>query len=210
MLPAPIPCSEAETFGFPAPTSSTTTALALTDALALALARRLHRDPGRVFSLYHPGGAIGTSGAQTKPRFMGDIAIELQDIPAVSCRHSQTDPTVLDIVLTAAKSASGWVRPSPEAIISPRQVQRIGHSADPSLPLRLLGKDIVVDKKDWISVEASNTKEEVRDWILQMRQTREDTSFLKPGTILGIVSANHCVTGVIEIEEIVNEDQLPQ
>ena len=59
LLPAPIPNSEAQTFGVAAPTTSTTVAVALTDALALAVARRLHSDPSTVFKGFHPGGAIG-------------------------------------------------------------------------------------------------------------------------------------------------------
>ncbi|MCJ1273141.1 hypothetical protein MMC21_000930 [Puttea exsequens] len=59
LLPAPIPTSEAESFGVAAPTTSTTVAVALSDALALAVARRLYPDPSSVFKGFHPGGAIG-------------------------------------------------------------------------------------------------------------------------------------------------------
>ena len=61
LLPAPIPVSEAESFGVAAPTTSTTVSLALTDALAMAVARRLHVDPSAIFQGYHPGGVIGLS-----------------------------------------------------------------------------------------------------------------------------------------------------
>lgn len=208
LLPAPIPCSEIEAFGVPAPTSSTTTALALTDALTLAVARRLHSDPQGVFHLHHPGGAIGASAAQRRPKIMGDIAIEVQHIPVILPHHPQNDPTVLDAILTAARSESGWVRPSPETVLSPRQIQRIGHEQDPSQPLRLLGPGIVVERGDWISVEGANPVQEARDWILCMRRSERGKSFLRRGTVLGVVDAQKCVSRVVEIEEIVGEDEL--
>ena len=62
LLPAPIPVSEADSFGVAAPTTSTTVALALTDALAISTARVLHTDPSRAFKRNHPGGAIGKGG----------------------------------------------------------------------------------------------------------------------------------------------------
>ena len=210
LLPAPIPCSETEAFGFAAPTSSTTTALALTDALTLAVARRLHPDPQAVFHLYHPGGAIGASVTQRRPQLMGDIAIKVQDIPIISSRQSQKEATVLDAILTAARSASGWVRPSLETVLSPRQIQRIGREEEPSRPLHLFGAETVVEKGDWISVEAANSIQEAQDWILRMRQSERGKTFLKRGTILGIVDGQKCVSGVVEIEEIIDEEELKE
>ena len=210
LLPAPIPCSEVEAFGVPAPTSSTTAALALTDALTLAVARRLHPNPQGVFHLHHPGGTIGASAPQTRPQLMDDAAIRVQDIPIISLPQSQEDATVLDAILTAARSVSGWVRPSPDAILSPRQIQWIGHTLDLSQSLRSIGTGIVVEKGDWISVEAANTVQEARDWILRMRQSGRGKTFLKRGTVLGIVDAQQCVSGVVEIEEIIDEDELKE
>lgn len=208
LLPAPIPCSEVEAFGVPAPTSSTTTALALTDALTLAVARRLHPDPRGVFHLHHPGGAIGASVARSGPQLMGDIAIQVEDIPIVAPRHSGVDPTVLDAILTAAKSVSGWVKLSPERTLSPRQIQRLGRATDLGQALRSLDNGIVVEHGDWISIEAADSVQEARDWILQMRQTERGPTFLRQGTILGIVDAQQCKSGVVEIEEIVGDDEL--
>lgn len=208
LLPAPIPRSEVEAFGVPAPTSSTTTALALTDALTLAVARRLHPDPHRVFHLHHPGGAIGASAAQRGPQLMGSIAIKVDAIPLVSSRQTQSGATLLDAILTAARSASGWVRASEETVISPRQIQRIGHNADLGQPLHSLGAEVVVEKDDWISIEAANSVEEARGWILRMRRAGRGKAFLKRGTVLGIVDARRCKNGVVEIEEIVSEDEL--
>lgn len=211
LLPAPIPCSEAEVFGVPAPTTSTTTSLALTDALTLAVARRLHPDPCVVFRVHHPGGAIGASMAKAGRRLVGDIAFEVHGIPVVAPRNVQEGCTVLDAILTAAKSVSGWVRPTPETVISPRQVQRIGHEVDVSQPLRLLGDGVLVEQGDWISIEATSTVQEAREWIRRiLRQTERAKTFLKRGTVLGIVDGQRCKTGVVEIEEIIDEEELKE
>lgn len=208
LLPAPIPRSEVEAFGVPAPTSSTTTALALTDALTLAVAHRLHPDPRRVFHQHHPGGTIGASVAQRGPQLMGDIAVAVQDIPLVLPQNKEADPTVLDAILTAAKSPSGWVKPSPETIISPRQIQRLGRTKDLGLSLRSLGDDIVVEEGNWISIEAADSVQEAQGWIRSMRLTERGPNFLKSGTILGIVDPQRNKSGVIEIEDIVTKEEL--
>ncbi|KAL8958464.1 MAG: hypothetical protein Q9193_004488 [Seirophora villosa] len=208
ILPAPIPCSEIETFGVPAPTSSTTAALALTDALTLAVARRLHSDPQQVFILHHPGGAIGARMAQTGPQLMADISIKVQEIPIVTPRQAHEESTIQDAILTATRSVSGWVRPSPETVISPRQIQRLGRGADPSQLLRLVAPEIAVEEVDWISIEAANSVQEARDWIRRMRQSSRGKAFLKRGTILGTVDAQRCKSGVVEIESILSEDEL--
>ena len=210
LLPAPIPSPEVDAFGVPTPTSSTTTALALTDALALALARRLHPNPTEIFHRYHPGGAIGASAAPTAPQLIGSIATNVDDVPIILDGQGSKSPTVLDVLLTAARSASGWVRPSPDTIIAPRQIQRIGRRVDLKEPLSSIGHAIVVEKLDWISIPAANSIQEAQEWILSMRQTSRGRTFLKPGTILGIVDSQKCVSGVVEIEEIMTEDQLQQ
>ncbi|KAL8790276.1 MAG: hypothetical protein Q9195_006434 [Heterodermia aff. obscurata] len=210
LLPVPIPVSEFEAFGVPAPTSSTTTTLALTDALALAVASRLHPDPRKVFQLHHPGGAIGANAVTSRPRLMNDITIKTQDIPIIPLGESHVDSTVLEALLTAARSTSGWVRPSSETVLSPRQIQRIGRQADPSEPLRLLGAGIIVEKSDWISIEGANSIQEARDWILRMRRSDRGKTFLKRGTVLGIVDEHKHLSGVVEIEEIMAEDELKE
>ncbi|KAL8767072.1 MAG: hypothetical protein Q9209_006299 [Squamulea sp. 1 TL-2023] len=208
LLPAPIPRAEVEAFGVPTPTSSTTTALALTDALALALAHRLHPSPSAIFHYYHPGGAIGASVAPTKPELMDSIATKVNAVPVIENQQSHGSPTVLDALLTAASSASGWVRPSLETIVAPRQIQRIGRRLDLNQQLSSLRDGTVIEKGDWISIPAANSVQEARSWIMHMRQSSRGRTFLKSGTILGIVDAQQCVSGVVEIEEIVNEDQL--
>ncbi|KAL8810051.1 MAG: hypothetical protein Q9200_002884 [Gallowayella weberi] len=207
LLPAPIPCSENEAFGVPSPMSSTTTALALTDALALASARRLHPCPSAIFHRYHPGGAIGARVTPTDPPLMASIAIMIKEVPIVVAQQAQTRPTILDVILTAASSASGWVRMSPEAIISPRQIQRVGRRLDLGQTLDI-EDDTVVEKGNWISISAASSVQEAQAWILQMRQTRRGRTFLKKGTVLGIVDAQQCVSGVVEIEEIIDDSQL--
>ena len=211
LLPAPIPRSELDSFGVPAPTSSTTTALAIADAVALASARRLHTSPLKVFHKNHPGGTIGASAAfQDRPQLMADLAVKVGDIPLVTSQKAQLDSTILDAVLTAAISGSGWVRPSSENVIAPRQIQRMGRMPDLNQRIRLLGNGIVTEKEDWISVEAATSVQEARDWILRMRQAERGKTFLRKGTVLGIVDAQRCVSGVVEIEEIVRDEELDE
>ena len=210
LLPAPIPISETVTFGLPAPTTSTTAALALSDALALAIARRLHATPADVFHRYHPGGAIGANVANAGPKRMADIAIHVAEVPVARKRtHPATSTclTVLDIILTAAQSPTGWVRLSSTAIISPRRIQALGK--DPThlnSPIHLVVEGNVVGKTDWISIPSGSTVEEARQWIVNMRLQERGKTFLKPGTILGIVDSNKEVSGVVEIEDVWSDD----
>ncbi|KAI9164162.1 Arabinose 5-phosphate isomerase KdsD [Paramyrothecium foliicola] len=64
LLPAPIPESEAESFGVSAPTTSTTMAIAVGDALAYVASREVHGSVSAIFGKNHPGGAIGQSYAK--------------------------------------------------------------------------------------------------------------------------------------------------
>lgn len=205
LLPAPIPVSETTSFGVPAPTTSTTTALVLSDALAIAVARRLYPQPADVFHKYHPGGAIGDTAKVLGPRRMSDIAIQVASAPIVS-KHPATasSPTLtaLDILLTAARSASGWVRLPSGAIIAPRQIQSLG-GKNLDAPVHGLGSAMVVEKGDWISIPAGSTVEEAREWIEGMRRSDRGRAFLKEGTVLGVVDGKGEVSGVVEIEEVV-------
>lgn len=208
LLPAPIPTSEVKSFGLPAPTTSTTTALALIDALALALARRLHPDPGAIFHAYHPGGAIGASAATPAVKTIGAIAAVVDSVP-IANHHSGGPIAARDVLLTAARSSSGWVRVSSSSIISPRQVQHLGHAADLDCSIRLFENGaFVVEKTDWISIPAGNSVREARDWIMQMREGERGKEFLKAGTVLGVVDGKGIVSGVVEIEDIVGEDEV--
>lgn len=208
LLPAPIPCSEVDAFGVPTPTSSTTTALALTDALALVIARQMHASPPAIFHHYHPGGAIGASVVAKGSRQMESIAIKVDDVPIVAPRQVQYKPTILEVILAAASSPSGWVRTSPERIIAPRQIQWIGRTVDLNQGLGSLADGIIVEKGDWISIPAAYTIQEAQDWILHMRQCSRGRTFLKRGTVLGIVDGQQCVSGVVEIEDILDDHRL--
>ncbi|KAL8715776.1 MAG: hypothetical protein Q9220_000443 [cf. Caloplaca sp. 1 TL-2023] len=207
LLPAPIPCSELEMFGVPAPTSSTTVAMALTDALALSLAHQLHPSPLAVFHRYHPGGTIGASASRKRPKAMGDLAVRVDDIPIVAAQD-QGFPSILDGVLAAANSSSGWIRVVPDKVIAPRQIQSIGRAQDLSQPLHMLEGDIMVEKGDWISIPAAHSVLQARDWIIQMRESSRGRSFLRVGTVLGIVDGQQSVSGVVEIEEVVSLEEL--
>lgn len=210
LLPAPIPSSEVQTFGLPAPTTSTTTAMALTDALALAIARRLHHNPRAVFHGYHPGGAIGASAATQKAQTMGAIAITVDLVPIVKARPGFSILTARDVLLTAAKSPSGWVRVSTSSIIAPRRIEKLGNMPDLNCSImRMLELgDLMVEKADWISILEGNSVLEAKDWILGMREGERGKDFLKAGTILGVVDSKGSVSGVVEIEDVVGEDEV--
>ena len=220
LLPAPIPIPETVSFGLPAPTTSTTAALALSDALALAVARRLHISPADVFHRYHPGGAIGASAEKKGPPVMAGLATTVADVPIAQKSihlnpHSSTahshPVTILDVLLTAARSPSGWVRLSPTSIISPRQIQILGVRYAEHLESSVLAlqqeaimsgeRGFLIEKSDWISVPAGSQVDEVQDWISTMRQGR-GKAFLNEGTVLGIVDAEGNVSGVVEIENV--------
>lgn len=201
LLPAPIHEPEQISFGVSAPTTSTTVALALGDALAIAVARRLHNLPGKgpaeVFHGFHPGGAIGQSVAENGPRRMADIATNVDQVPIARPR-ANLELRALDIMVEAVRSPGGWVRVHPRQIIAPRQIQKL---RDMDRPVSQLG-DIIVEKTDWISILAQSTVDEAREWIERMRKEPRGRTFLKPGTILGIVDEKGEVSGVVEIEDV--------
>ena len=209
LLPAPIPISEATSFGIPAPTTSTTVALVLSDALALAVSNRLHPKPADIFHKYHPGGAIGATAKQLGPRRMSDIAIRVLDIPLIQKhKHPSADApssptlTALDILLTAVRSPSGWVRLSSSAIVAPRQIQTLSPHLE--VPVHALAHGTVVEKGDWISIPAGSTVAEAREWIEKMRKSERGPAFLRLGTVLGVVDDKGEVSGVVEIEDVVD------
>lgn len=66
----------------------------------------------------------------------------------------------------------------------------------------------MVEKADWISILESNSVLEAKDWILGMREGERGKDFLKEGTILGVVDSKGSVSGVVEIEDVVGEDEV--
>ena len=207
LLPAPVHISEAESFGVPSPTTSTTTALALTDALALAIVNRLHPNPSAIFHGFHPGGTIGAlSTLKTGSQTVSDLAIEVQQIPLIQSPADGEALSVLDAFLAATQSASGWVRASTTTVISPRQIRRVGKQLqDIRRPLQSLEKGVVIEKQDWISIPAQSSVLEARQWILSMRKRERGRSFLRVGTVMGVVDSNKAISSVVEIDDIVGE-----
>lgn len=209
LLPAPIHISETTSFGLPAPTTSTTTALALTDALALAIVRRLHPDPKAIFHAYHPGGAIGANAPNQIRKTISAIATTVNLVPIVNPCSGLMNITGRDILLTAAKSTSGWVRLNSSTIIAPRRLQSFGSAADLDRTICASEENLIaIEKSDWISILGSNTTLEAREWILKMREGSRGKEFLKEGTVLGIVDMKGEVSAVVEIEDVVGEDEV--
>lgn len=214
LLPTTIHESEVLSFGVSAPTTSTTITLALGDSLALAVADELHTAAGlqtpAIFAANHPGGAIGAAlkpSAQKVPR-MSALATDVSQVPIAMGRPG-CPVLCFDVLLTALRSPHGFVRTSPTHIVGPRRIQNL---QDPQMPISdtmdEFGK-VEIEKTDWISVLGSTTVEECKRWIHQMRDegTGRGKEFLRRGTLLGIVDHNE-VTGVVEIEEVMDEDIL--
>lgn len=67
---------------------------------------------------------------------------------------------------------------------------------------------MMVEKVDWISIPEGNSVLEAKDWILGMREGERGKDFLKAGTILGVVDFKGSVSGVVEIEDVVGEEEV--
>lgn len=212
LLPTVIPESETASFGVSAPTTSTTITLALGDSLALAVADELHSSSGlqtpAIFAANHPGGAIGaalTPPSQAIPR-MADLATNVSEVPIASGRPGHK-LRGLDVLVAAVRSPRGYVRTSANHIVGPRRIQNL---RDPDLPVSELEDEfgkVEIEKTDWISVLGTNTVDECKRWIYQMREegTGRGKAFLRRGTLLGIVERNE-VTGIVEIEDVMGEE----
>ncbi len=93
-------------------------------------------------------------------------------------------------------------------IIAPRQVQRLGNNPDLDHPMHQFEAGTVVEKGDWISILGTSAVQEAREWIESMRKGERGKTFLKEGTVLGIVDVKGDVSGVVEIEDVVEEEEV--
>ena len=139
---------------------------------------------------------------------MASLATQVVSVPIVQARPGYPSITVRDVLLTAARSNSGWVRLSSNTIIAPRQVQCVGIDPDLNHPIHQCGKDTLVEKGDWISIPGTSSVQEAKEWIESMRNGERGKAFLKEGTVLGIVDVKGDVSGVVEIEEVVGEEEV--
>lgn len=212
LLPTPIHESEKTSFGISSPTTSATVALVLGDGLALAAADKLHTALGKssadIFHSNHPGGAIGAAQIPSDAEVVGpirisQIAVSVDDVHVAPAKSGQERLSGLDILRTAVRSDKGWVRLSPIHILSPRRIQRL-----PMESTIELDHPDVVEKQDWISILGSYSLEEAKEWIIHMRKDERGRTFLKQGTILGIVDERNEVSRVVEIEDVVGELEL--
>ena len=209
LLPAPIHEPEKTSFSISVPTTSTTVALALGDALALAVAQKLHTAMGKssaeVFQSNHPGGAIGAASISKLkapgPVVVSEIAASVDDACFATPKVGNGSLTSLDVLQAAVRSPRGWVRISQIHIMAPRQIQKLQDMAE-TIDLQ---HPAVVEKQDWISVLGSCRVDEVKQWILSMRMEKRGRTFLKKGTVLGVVDDKNEVSAVAEIEDVVGE-----
>jgi hypothetical protein len=209
LLPAPIHEPEKTSFSISAPTTSTTVALALGDALALAVGQTLHSAVGKsfaeVFHLNHPGGAIGAAAVSEAKApelaLMSDIAVRVGDVHFATQKEGPNSLTSLDILQAAVRSPRGWIRISPIHVMAPRRIQQFSDMTE-SIDVQHLA---AIEKQDWISILGSCPIDEAKQWILNMRKEARGRSFLKKGTVLGIVDEKNEVSSVVEIEDVIGE-----
>lgn len=227
LLPAPIPEPETESFGVSAPTTSTTVALALGDALAIACARQIYNHDGNmpadVFKRNHPGGAIGLGTGKGVIRIL-DLAIRLDEIPAVyggesgaldsppiSSSSSESDLNIIewkyvaplnvrvvDCLIAAVDSKSGWVKVSWDEFVPPGRLRRVRGNIhadvyDPDMAL-------VVNTSEMVQVFGESSVEDIRKWVIASRDDRQDPG-LQEGAVLGVVVGGE-VVGVVEVNEL--------
>lgn len=215
-------------FGISAPTTSTTVALALGDALAVACARQLHNHDGNmpadVFRRNHPGGAIGLGTGKGVVR-MSDLATRLDEIPVIPCGSRALDSPpisssssesdlevtewrvaplsirVVDCLIAAVGSKSGWVKISLDEIIPPGRLQRVRGNVhvdvyDPDLAL-------IVSTNETVKVSGDSSVDDIRKWIIASRDERHDP-MLQDGAVLGVVVGGE-VMGVVEVDELMRK-----
>ncbi|KAL3424083.1 SIS domain-containing protein (sugar isomerase) [Phlyctema vagabunda] len=191
LLPAPIHESETLSFGVSAPTTSTTMALALGDALAVAISNEYHpQSVAAVFSLNHPGGAIGASFAG--PKTVSDLSLPLPKIWEVT-----DGDTGAHVILAAYQSKTGWVRRGDNVVAAPLRIKRMSPSNMDEPANSIAG--LMVPNSEWIQIAADTDIDVAVERIKSMRSTLEDgESRYGDDAILATVQDGE-VTGVMEV-----------
>ncbi|PWW75881.1 SIS domain-containing protein [Tuber magnatum] len=229
LLPAPIHEAEEASFGISAPTTSTTVALALGDALAVVSARRVHTGEGEkpkdVFKRNHPGGAIGLGTGKGVIR-MSDLAVRLEDIPAVagsledglldsppiSSASSESDMEITEWTGTDTPlSATHAVRVIDCLLVGVgSKTGWVRVSEDEVVPAGRLKSvrgnvqrgvyefepPLVVGRSEMIRVSGQASAEDVKKWVMTSRE--EESGAFPAGTVLGV-----CVGDAGKGEEVI-------
>ena len=192
LLPAPIHKSETDSFGFSAPTTSTTMALALGDALAVVISNELHINVAAVFSLNHPGGAIGAAFAG--PKKLSDLSFSFSEIPEVSTSFM----TGAHILMSAYRSDTGWIRHGDDVVVPPRRIKRLqpDDMDEPALQI----KGLLVPRKEWIEIPAETPLVNAREWIKAMRRRSQGLRY-SDDAILSLMDDDE-LCGVMEVGEL--------
>lgn len=191
LLPAPIHKSETDSFGFNAPTTSTTMALALGDALAVVISNELHINVQAVFSSNHPGGAIGAAFQIPRPESLEDICVSFADISQVV----GPNVTGAEILMSAYRSKSGWVRVGNGIVVPPSGIRRLGME-DMDEPAACVS-GLLVRKDEWIEIDSKMNVSQARNWLSE--SGRKGVNHL----ILAIKnSQDDSILGVLESSEL--------
>ncbi|RDW58056.1 SIS-containing protein [Coleophoma cylindrospora] len=198
LLPAPIHESETLSFGVSAPTTSTTMALALGDALAVAISNEYHpQSVAAVFSMNHPGGAIGATFAG--PKTVGDLSLPLIKIWEVT-----DGDTGAHVILAAYQSKTGWVRRGNSIVASPLRIKRMSPSDMNQRTEDIEG--LMVPSSEWIQIPADTDITVAREKIISMRNSVVGAD-VKYGndSILATIKDGE-ITGVMEVAALFTKE----
>jgi D-arabinose 5-phosphate isomerase GutQ len=206
LLPAPIHESETDSFGVNAPTTSTTIALALGDALAVAVSAELHPHVAEVFAKNHPGGAIGDAHrkakavAEEKKVTMGDLAVSLGVMPSVGEGWGST-PKAFDVIMSAYRSPSGWVKYDDDMVIAPLRVKRLMPQEMETEATKVNG--LIVPKREWIPVPAELDVKEVVAFVQSARSSKPAGTMYDDDAVMSVTHNGEPI-GVVEIGTVMN------
>lgn len=194
LLPAPIHESEIASFGCSAPTTSTTMALAVGDALAVAISHEYYPSVAAVFSLHHPGGAIGA--ALKGPQKISDLAIAIPKIWEVI----GDSVTAAHVLLAAYQSKTGWVRRGNDMVVPPRRIKRLLPSEMDESAICIEG--LMVARIEWISIQADISLAEAVVQIKTSRRTVPGGEIKYGDDAILAAMVDGEVTGVMEVAEL--------
>ncbi|KAH8586687.1 hypothetical protein B0O99DRAFT_50480 [Bisporella sp. PMI_857] len=192
LLSAPIHMSETDSFGVSAPTTSTTMALALGDALAMVISNELHLNVASVFSKNHPGGAIGA--AFLSPKKVSDQAIPLIDIPEI-----RKDFSGAEVLMSAYRSKSGWVRYGQDTVLSPRRIKTLQPEDMDEPAVTIPG--LMVGKQDWVTIPIETSVLDAQAMIEDERRTHSGSHRFRNDAILVLTDGEE-MCSVLEIGDV--------
>ncbi|GAB0136497.1 hypothetical protein EsDP_00004797 [Epichloe bromicola] len=199
LLPAPIPESEATSFGVAAPTSSTTVALALGDALAITAAKEMHHNIAATFAKNHPGGAIGAAATTTSPQTLKNICVLLDDIPHLRGLGLTWTSQGIELLRAGVGSVSGWVRTQDGKVASPSQIRQIP-TAQLHQPLAQLPR-VFASSCDMLAMSSDTPIRQAGDVVRSAWQNSLGDTLPCSADVIGVTEGGEII-GVLEARRL--------